>query len=99
MKWIDKIRSIFKPPETIVKTIPKKVLSDLNVYDDVWIKDNNNIYEGWVIERSKKFISVIYSDSENKLQDIKFLIDRPLDRSIIKYCNFFIYLNKSELPN
>lgn len=98
MKWIEKIRSIFKPPNTIVETLPKKVLSELNVYDDVWIKDQENIYEGWVIERSKKFISIVYSDLENKLQDIKFLIDRPLDRSIIKYCNFFIYLNKSELP-
>ena len=99
MKWIEKIQSIFKPSVKIEDPPPKKILSELNVYDDVWIQDKNNIYEGWVIERSKKFISVVYSDSDNKLQDIKFLIDRPLDRSIIKYCNFFIYLNKFELPS
>ena len=99
MKWIEKIQSIFKPSVEIEDPPPKKVLSELNVYDDVWIQDKNNIYEGWVIERSKKFISVVYSDADNKLQDIKFLIDRPLDRSVIKYCNFFIYLNKFELPS
>lgn len=35
MKWIDKIRSIFSPPDKTVEIPPKKVLSELNVYDDV----------------------------------------------------------------
>ena len=65
MKWIDKIRSIFKPPETIVETIPKKVLSDLNVYDDVWIKDKNKL----LVEDAKRYIEDNF-DKQIKLKDI-----------------------------
>ena len=72
-------------------------LGNVNQFDDVWIKDGDSIYEGWVVKKEDGVFFIVYTDNNKKLQDILFKIERPLNRTIIESNNKVLYLNKNDV--
>ena len=90
-KWFCK-----KPPNP-VKIPEKNILANIAQFDNVWIKLDNNIFEGWVVERVNNTVYTVYSDSDNKLQDATFTISRPLNRTTLEQNNKVLILNKDDI--
>lgn len=68
MKLIDRIKNWFqyevdKPQPTELKTI-----QTLDIFDDVWIMKEGEIYKGWVYDKSRNSITVIY----NRFEEARF---------------------------
>lgn len=75
-KWL-------KPAKSPPVNKKKKLLGDIKQFDDVWIKISDTVFEGWITEIVQDKINIVYTDSNKKLQDISFTIERPLDRTIL----------------
>ena len=93
------LRKIFKyiipePKQILIKQEPVKYLNDIAKFDDIWIGINNEIFEGWVIERRENNIDVIYTNAQHKLVDATFKIERPLNRESLEQGNKILYLTK-----
>lgn len=80
-----------KSPET--KQSKLKTIKDLQLMDDVWIKEDGEIYSGWVWDISRRCITVIYGED---LRDFRFQIPRPLTLTQIEQGNKVLYCNKPE---
>ena len=89
--WLTKFISKFKK-ETSPVTNPK-TLKDLQVMDDIWIKEDGELYTGWVWDISRRCITVIYGED---LRDYRFQIPRPLTGTTIDQDNKTLYCNKPE---
>ena len=77
-----------------IKQEPVKYLNDIAKFDDIWIGINNEIFEGWVVERRENNIDVIYTNAQHKLVDATFKIERPLNRELLEQGNKILYLTK-----
>ena len=95
MKWLEKIfhKNI---PEKIIPVSNLKTIAEIKQFDDVWIKIDDLIYEGWVVNNEDNNIYIVYTDKNNKLQDIVFKIERPLNRTVLENNRKVLILNKSE---
>lgn len=71
-------------------------LANVKQFDDVYVEINGHLYEGWVTEVKNNKIYVVYTNSENKLEDIIFTISRPLNVDYIVENNKVLYLNKPD---
>ena len=69
-------------------------LFEIKQFDDVWIKINDKIFEGWVVERVDDIIQIIYTDENLKLQDADFKIERPFTRDNIQQNGKTLFLIK-----
>ena len=78
----------------LIKQEPVRYLNDIAKFDDIWIGINNEIFEGWVIERRENNIDVIYTNAQHKLVDATFKIERPLNRESLEQGNKILYLTK-----
>ena len=72
-------------------------LANVKQFDDIWIKDGNFIFDGWVTKKENNYIYIVYTDNDNKLQEISFKIERPLNRTQIENDNKILYLNKYDV--
>ena len=77
-----------------IKQEPVRYLNDIAKFDDIWIGINNEIFEGWVVERRENNIDVIYTHAQHKLVDATFKIERPLNRESLEQGNKILYLTK-----
>ena len=77
-----------------IKQEPVRYLNDIAKFDDIWIGINNEIFEGWVVERRENNIDVIYTNAQHKLVDATFKIERPLNRESLEQGNKILYLTK-----
>ena len=77
-----------------IKQEPVKYLNDLAQFDDVWIGINNEIFEGWVVERRENNIDIIYTNAQHKLVDTTFKIERPFNRESLEQGNKILFLTK-----
>lgn len=85
LKWIKKIFNVeFELPKKSTKTI-----TDLDIFDTVWVEYNNNIYEGWIFDKTKKRIIVVANN-----QEFIFYYNRPYDQTTIVNNNKILHLNK-----
>ena len=75
------------PEETSSKL---KTVKDLQLMDDIWIKENDEIYSGWVWDISRRCITVIYGED---LRDFRFQIPRPMTSCVIEQDNKILYCN------
>lgn len=101
MKWLKKIFDIKEEkkdsvPKIIEKPKNLKTISQIKQFDDVWIRIDGVIYEGWVTENKENIVYIVYTDNNNKLQDAVFKIERPLTRTTIENNNKLLILNESE---
>ena len=77
-----------------VKQEPTKYLNDIAQFDDVWVGINNEIFEGWVVERKENNIDIVYINAQNKLVDVNFKIERPFNKELLEQGNKVLYLTK-----
>lgn len=87
-KLISKLTKTPKVNQTKVKTV-----KDLQLMDDIWIKENEDIYSGWIWDISRRCITVIYGED---LRDFRFQIPRPLTNTTIEQDNKILYCNNPE---
>ena len=74
----------------------KKTIKDLDLMDDIWVLDEEEIYKGWVWEISRRCITVVYGED---LQDFRFQIPRPMNATTIVQDNKILYCNKPNNDN
>ena len=89
--WLTKLISKIKKqenPEPKIKTV-----KDLDLMDDIWIKEDNEIYTGWIWDISRRCITVLYGED---LRDYKFQIPRPMNVSEIEQDSKILYCNNPE---
>lgn len=92
MKIIDEIKNWFKTKETIQHAEPKTIQT-LNIFDDVWVLKEKQIHKGWVYEKTKNSIVIIYDG----LAEIKFHYTRPLSQTIITNGTTKLILNETDI--
>lgn len=78
----------YEDPET---PKPLKTIKDLDVFDDVWIKEEGEIYYGWIYEISRRHITVVY---DNAKRDYMFQIVKPLSNTQIEQDGKILYCNE-----
>lgn len=73
-----------------------KTIKDLQIFDDVWIKEDEDIFKGWIYDISRRCITIVYGED---LRDFKFQIPRPMNVTEIIQGNKILYCNKQENDN
>lgn len=73
------------PPSKQLKSV-----KDLDIFDDIWVKDNEDVFQGWVYDISRRCITVVYGEG---LYDYKFQIPRPMNVSKIVQGDKTLYCN------
>ena len=90
-----RLRDLFKidpiKEETTLKTV-----KDLQLLDDIWIKEDGEIYTGWIWDISRRCITVVYGED---LRDFRFQIPRPMSATTIIQDNKILYCNKPNNDN
>lgn len=84
-KFIQKLQQKSEPIKLKLKT-----LKDLDYLDSVWIKEDDEIFEGWVFDFTRRCIIVVYG---NELRDFRFRLEKPLDRTEIEQDGKILYCN------
>lgn len=75
---------------------PLKIVKDLDVFDDVWVKEGNDVYYGWVYEITRRHVTVVY---DNAKRDYKFYIEKQSKQSQIEQDNKILYCNEPKDDN
>ena len=78
-------------------TSEKIDLSKIAQFDDAWVKINDSVFEGWVVEKTNNSINIVYADSNNKLHVESFKLERPLNRTVLEQNNKLLILNKDDV--
>ena len=93
--WLTKLIAKFmKKPEQ--KPVKLKTVKDLQIMDDVWIKEAEEIYDGWIWDISRRCITVIYGEDS---RDFRFQIPRPMNVIVIGQDGKTLYCNKPNDDN
>lgn len=85
-KWFKDLFSTELPP--MKESIPV-TLETVEVFDTVWVKDNNEIHQGWIFEKTKKRFLIVAGENE-----YVFHYNRPFDRTEIEFNNKVLYFNE-----
>lgn len=85
------MENLFKIDTTIYSDRPK-TLKDIDLLDNVWIKDGDSIWSGWIYTKEKDRIIVTYCDLEESLKDIVALTKDEYATKVTKN-NIIIYFN------
>ena len=75
------------------KKVEPKTVKDLQLMDDIWVKEDGEIYSGWVWDISRRCITIIYGED---IRDYKFQMQKPLNRTTIEQDNKILFCNKPE---
>lgn len=86
-KWL---KDIFSDKTTYIENIPV-TLETVDVFDTVWVKDDDEIRQGWIYEKTKKRFLIVVDEDE-----YIFHYNRPFNRTEIKYNNKILYLNEPQ---
>ena len=78
------------------ETASLKTVKDLDVFDSIWIKEDGEIYNGWIFDISRRHITVVYDLAQ---KDYMFQIPRPLTVDKIEQDNKILYCNNPENDN
>lgn len=95
MSFFDKIFK--KNVEEPTLTPFKATISDIKVFDDVYVRINGDVLSGWVTERNGNKIIVLCENKDKTIFETDFTIKRPLDRDYIDEENKVLYLNKEAI--
>lgn len=90
-----RLRDLFKS-NSIKEDVTLKTVKDLQLLDDVWIKEDEEIYTGWIWDISRRCITVVYGED---LRDFRFQIPRPMNATTIIQDNKILYCNKPNNDN
>lgn len=95
MKLLKKIKNWFNSNLEVLKPKYIKTTKTLDVFDDVWIIKDKQLYNGWVYEKNKNIIFVIY----NGLEELKFYYNKTESQTIIQNGNNKLILNEYDIEN
>lgn len=56
-------------------------LANVQQFDDAFVKIGDQMFEGWVVEKTNSTINVVYTDNNKKLHVENFKLERPLNRT------------------
>lgn len=70
-----------------------KTVKDLQIFDDIWVKEDDEIFSGWIYDISRRCITVVYGED---LRDFKFQIPRPMNVTEIVQGNKTLYCNETK---
>lgn len=84
-KFIQKLQQNNEPIRRKLKT-----LKDLDYLDSVWIKEDGELFEGWVFDFTRRCVIVVYG---NDLRDFRFRLEKPLDRTELEQDDKVLYCN------
>ena len=90
MKWLSRLFG-----NKVEIPTNKLTINDLDVLSDVWIKDSDGIVKGWVFEKTKSNLYIVYA-TMNDAGDLKVPIKRPFTRTSIDFGDKTIYFNKED---
>jgi len=92
--WLTKLIQKLQQKSEPIK--PKlKTLKDLDYLDSVWIKEDDEIFEGWVFDFTRRCIIVVYG---HDLRDFRFRMEKPFNRTEIQQNDKTLYCNEPEEP-
>lgn len=90
----NRIKALFKS-KAEVSPKPLKTLKELDLLDDVWVKDKDGIiYKGWVFHINKHHLIVLIPLENKSSIEFRFNITRPLTQTEIVQGNRILFLNK-----
>lgn len=72
---------------------PLKTFLDIDIFDDVWYKVGDDIYRGWVFNKTKHGLYIVYSNGETLLEDA-IIVDRPYNVTEVYNKNNILYFNE-----
>lgn len=93
MKLINLFKKWFRIDVEEIQQKEPKTIQTLNVFDDVWIIINNEIHKGWIWEKTKNSIIVIYNSSN----EFRFRYNRPLSQTVLNCDNATLILNENDI--
>ena len=88
-----KIKSLFTiKPQT--KSKPLKTIKELDLLDDVWVKDKDGtIFRGWIFHINKHHLIVLVPLETTSIE-FRFNITRPLTQTQLIQGNRTLFLNE-----
>ena len=89
MWWTKFIQKFFLIPE-IGEKKEERTIKDLDLFDSVWIKDEDVVFDGWIFDITRRCIVVIY---DKGLRDFRFRVERPLSKTEIEQSGKVLYCN------
>ena len=75
------------------KKVEPKTVKDLQLMDDIWVKEDGEVYSGWIWDISRRCVTVVYGED---LRDYRFQMQKPLNRTTIEQDNKILFCNKPE---
>ena len=75
------------------KKVEPKTVKDLQLMDDIWVKEDGEVYSGWIWDISRRCVTVVYGED---LRDYRFQMQKPLNRITIEQDNKILFCNKPE---
>lgn len=90
MKWRKKIENDNQENVKVFKT-----LETVQIFDDVWVKEDNKLYDAWVCNKTNGIITVVVNN--DVLEEQTFHIKRPLNVSVLKENNKVLMLEKEAI--
>ena len=85
LKWF---KGLFVPTEEIEQPKELVTISNVEVFDTVWVKDEDIIHKGWIFDKTKKSFTIVAGENE-----YIFHYKRPYDQTEIVSNNKILYLN------
>lgn len=94
MKILNKLKQLFSIKHTSIPKHPK-TLKDLDILDDVWVKDKLGvIHKGWIFDINKHHLIVLVPEENAPFSEFRFNITRPLSRTELIQYNQTLFLNE-----
>ena len=89
-KFIQKLQQKSEPIKPKLKTV-----KDLDYLDSIWIKEDGEVFVGWVFDITRRCIIVVYGSD---LRDFRFRIDKNMDKTELSQDDKTLYCNMLEEP-
>ncbi len=89
-------KNLFNKEETINQIQPKTI-NTIEIYDDVWVKEDDILYKGWISNKSNSIIEVVVEKYDGTLKEETFHIKRPLTTSILEDDNKILILDREAI--
>lgn len=91
MWWTKCIRKLLTSNLQVETKKNPKTIKDLDIFDDVWVRDDGVVYKGWVFDISRRCITILYNHGQF---DYKFRLPRPLVVEFIEQGDKVLYCNE-----
>ena len=98
LKWLFDCFLFFKENKELSKNYLEEIkqIKDIKIYDDVYIKINNQVYNAWVMSKNINSIIVGYS-IDDRFEEYTFNIRGMWNKTQVIQKDFVLILNQADL--